>query len=299
MSKKIIGVTVGTTISLNKIENELKPVRSVNGTTPDENGNVEINVGTGGTGEAGENGATFTPDVSADGVLSWTNDKGLNNPAPVNIKGADGADGKDGKDGYTPVKGVDYFDGKDGADGKDGTNGKDGAKGEKGDKGDQGIQGEKGEKGEKGDQGIQGIQGIQGEKGDKGDKGDTGAAGKDGVNGKDGKDGINGADGKDGIGIVDIALVAADGWTLKLENTRSYSSNFSMTLKFADGSSIVVTDVYVHGDVTYENVVSVEFNLLWEDFVDIHGTGDIDNMSCYGTLTITLTQDSTITSMTK
>lgn len=53
---------------------------------------------------AGENGATFTPAVSADGVLSWTNDKGLDNPAPVNIKGADGK---------TPKKGVDYFDGQD------------------------------------------------------------------------------------------------------------------------------------------------------------------------------------------
>lgn len=34
-----------------------------------------------------ENGATFTPSVSADGVLSWTNDKGLDNPESVNIKG--------------------------------------------------------------------------------------------------------------------------------------------------------------------------------------------------------------------
>ena len=38
----------------------------------------------------GENGATFAPSVSSDGVLSWTNDKGLENPAPVNIKGKDG-----------------------------------------------------------------------------------------------------------------------------------------------------------------------------------------------------------------
>ena len=39
---------------------------------------------------AGENGATFTPSVSADGVISWTNDKGLDNPDPVNIKGKKG-----------------------------------------------------------------------------------------------------------------------------------------------------------------------------------------------------------------
>lgn len=42
---------------------------------------------------AGENGATFTPAVSAEGVISWTNDKGLENPAPVNIKGPQGEDG--------------------------------------------------------------------------------------------------------------------------------------------------------------------------------------------------------------
>lgn len=36
---------------------------------------------------AGENGATFTPHVSDEGILSWTNDKALPNPDPVNIKG--------------------------------------------------------------------------------------------------------------------------------------------------------------------------------------------------------------------
>lgn len=56
----------------------------------------------GNDGEDGEDGATFTPSVAADGTLSWTNDKGLDNPAPVNIKGADGEDGQDGQDGVTP-----------------------------------------------------------------------------------------------------------------------------------------------------------------------------------------------------
>lgn len=35
-------------------------------------------------------GATFTPSVSSEGVLSWTNDKGKENPASVNIKGPKG-----------------------------------------------------------------------------------------------------------------------------------------------------------------------------------------------------------------
>lgn len=39
---------------------------------------------------SGENGATFTPHVDENGNLSWTNDKNLQNPNVVNIKGEDG-----------------------------------------------------------------------------------------------------------------------------------------------------------------------------------------------------------------
>ena len=42
----------------------------------------------------GGNGATFIPSVSEDGIISWTNDRDLPNPDPVNIKGAPGKDGK-------------------------------------------------------------------------------------------------------------------------------------------------------------------------------------------------------------
>lgn len=88
--------------------------------------NLEKNGG-GGGGGTGENGATFTPFVSSAGVISWTNDKGLANPTPVNIKGPQGAtgakgdkgdkgdtgaqgiQGEAGEDGYTPVKGEDYW----------------------------------------------------------------------------------------------------------------------------------------------------------------------------------------------
>lgn len=38
-------------------------------------------------------GATFTPSVSADGLISWSNDKGLANPETVSIKGPKGNDG--------------------------------------------------------------------------------------------------------------------------------------------------------------------------------------------------------------
>lgn len=40
----------------------------------------------GDAGSAGKDGATFKPSVTEDGILSWTNDKGLANPTPVAIK---------------------------------------------------------------------------------------------------------------------------------------------------------------------------------------------------------------------
>ena len=43
-------------------------------------------------GPNGTNGATFIPSVSAAGVLSWTNNGGLTNPSPINIKGPKGDD---------------------------------------------------------------------------------------------------------------------------------------------------------------------------------------------------------------
>lgn len=61
--------------------------------------------GSGTAGADGEDGATFTPAVAADGTLSWTNNKGLTNPAPVNIKGPageTGATGAAGVNGITP-----------------------------------------------------------------------------------------------------------------------------------------------------------------------------------------------------
>lgn len=126
-------------------------------------------------GEVGPQGATgpyFTPSVSNNGDLSWTNNGGLQNPNTVNIMGPQGKQGIQGPKGET---------------------------GETGTQGPQGIQGETGPyfipsvdtEGNlswsntgnlqnpqtiniKGPQGIQGIQGEQGENGPQGEKGDTG-----------------------------------------------------------------------------------------------------------------------------
>lgn len=40
--KRIIGVTVGTPISPTRIDEALKPVKTVNGVAPDARGNVEV-----------------------------------------------------------------------------------------------------------------------------------------------------------------------------------------------------------------------------------------------------------------
>jgi hypothetical protein len=50
-------------------------------------------------------GTTFTPSVSSDGVLSWTNDGGKANPAPVNLKGPQGETGPTGPKGETGPQG--------------------------------------------------------------------------------------------------------------------------------------------------------------------------------------------------
>lgn len=78
------------------------------------------------SGSVVSEGATFTPSVSADGTLSWTNNKGLVNPEPVNIKGPKGDKGDTGATGAT------------------------GPQGPKGDKGDTGAQGSKGDTGDTG-----------------------------------------------------------------------------------------------------------------------------------------------------
>ena len=96
-------------------------------------------------GGSSESGATFIPSVSEEGIISWTNNKELPNPEPVNIKGPKGEDGVIGKDGTTFTPSVSEegiiswsndgekenpnpvnIKGPKGDNGKDGKNGKDG-----------------------------------------------------------------------------------------------------------------------------------------------------------------------------
>ena len=118
--------------------------------------------GSGGSGGgSGEDGVTFIPSVSEDGIISWTNDGNLPNPEPVNIMGPAGKDGVDGKDGINGTNGKDggYYEPSVDAEGNlswtaskedmpavDTVN----IKGPKGDNGTNGIDGQPGQDGENG-----------------------------------------------------------------------------------------------------------------------------------------------------
>lgn len=98
--------------------------------TEEQKAQARSNIGvTSGGGGAGKPGTTFAPSVSEEGVIAWTNDGGLENPPPVNIKGPKGETGAKGDVGATgpagpagPV-GSQGPAGAPGKDGKDGTNG--------------------------------------------------------------------------------------------------------------------------------------------------------------------------------
>ena len=91
-----------------------------------------------------ENVNVFTPSLSENGALSWTNKAGLDNPPTVNIKGPTGPQGP---------------------------------KGDKGDIGPMGPRGPRGEVGPRGEQGLKGDIGPIGQQGPKGDRGEQGPKG--------------------------------------------------------------------------------------------------------------------------
>ena len=82
MSRRIIGVTVGTPMSISTIKDKLKPITSVNGVEADENGNVEITIPDSGGNVDFQTDETLT---LKDGVLSvnTTNDMEQDNTLPI------------------------------------------------------------------------------------------------------------------------------------------------------------------------------------------------------------------------
>ena len=126
-------------------------------------------------------GVTFTPTVSADGVISWTNDGGLENPEPVSIKGPKGDTGAQGPAGPAGEQGPKGDPGEQGPAGPKGDPGEQGPAGEQGPEGPAGPKGDTGAQGPEGPAGPKGDTGAQGPAGEQGPKGDTGAQGPAGV----------------------------------------------------------------------------------------------------------------------
>lgn len=115
----------------------------------------------GGSGGGTGDGATFIPSVSEEGIISWTNDGGLPNPAPVDIKGPQGDAGPTGDTGPQGSAGPYFTPSVDSSGDLSWTN--------------NGGLVNPSTVNIKGPQGAQGIQGIQGPQGPKG------PAGKDGL----------------------------------------------------------------------------------------------------------------------
>lgn len=117
----------------------------------------------------GEKSATFIPSVSEAGIISWSNDGGLPNPTPVNIKGPQGEKGLQGEQGpqgnIGPQGSVGpYFTPSVDKDGNlSWTN-----NGDLSNPSTVNIKGPQGIQGMQGEQGPIGKQGIQGQKGDTG-----------------------------------------------------------------------------------------------------------------------------------
>ena len=68
----------------------------------------------GADGAKGDTGPYFTPTVSADGIISWSNNGGLDNPASVSIKGPQGAKGDTGAKGDPGAQGAQGAQGEQG-----------------------------------------------------------------------------------------------------------------------------------------------------------------------------------------
>jgi hypothetical protein len=224
--------------------------------------------GGGGSGIAGEDGATFTPNVSTEGIISWTNDKGLANPESVNIKGPQGPQGERGLQGEQ---------------------GKQGIQGEKGEKGDTGANGSNGKDGSNGTDGV-GIKSVvqtttssadggsnvitvtktdnttstftvkNGSKGNKGDKGDTGATGSKGADGYTPIKGIDYFTEADKAEIVTAVIESLGGnpvfGYVDENNTVVLNGNladgtYNIKYEMADGSTIDIGDLVLDNNVYY------------------------------------------------
>lgn len=219
--------------------------------------------GGGGTGD----GTTFIPSVSEEGIISWTNDGGLPNPEPVNIKGPQGDTGSQGPTGPQGSTGPYFTPSVDESGNLSWSN--NGGLTNPTTVNIKGPQGEQGEQGIQGNAGPQGPQGLQGNPGyyftpsvsNTGDLSWTnngnlenpttvnikGPQGPQGIQGKVGPQGPKGDTGKDGLTVSVNGVKQVNG------NITLTLSNFGITasvneLNKLDGVTATTTEInYLDG----------------------------------------------------
>lgn len=165
--------------------------------------NEAATTGTGGGG--GPSDVAWLPEVSAEGVISWSRSTTTTAPAPQNIKGPQGEQGEVGPTG---------------------------PQGEQGERGPQGIQGEVGPKGDTGPVGPQGEAGPQGPQGVPGETGPQGTTGPKGDTGPQGPKGDTGSQGPRGATF--IPSVADDG-TLSWSNDGGFDNPSTVNITGPQG----------------------------------------------------------------
>lgn len=99
-----IWLELGNTGSKEEFINSLKGLDGVNG-KDGLDGTNGVDGKDGSNGIDGEDGVTFIPSLDEEGNLSWTNDKGLENPKSINIRGPQGEQGIQGIQGVQGEQG--------------------------------------------------------------------------------------------------------------------------------------------------------------------------------------------------
>ena len=192
--------TTVNTATLSVADNKITVNSDYSGSSPSENGGIEVERGTQDNVEFvwNETNDRWTADNPLQatayyvGTTQIVDSSGVWQGPSAGLKGQKGEVGSQGSQGSKGEKG------STGSTGSQGDKGNKGEVGVTGPTGNQGIQGVKGQKGEVGATGSQGVQGDQGIQGDKGQKGEVGSKGQKGEVGNTGSQGIQGDKGQKG-----------------------------------------------------------------------------------------------------
>lgn len=205
-------------------------------------------------GASGEyDGATFTPSVDDNGNLSWTNDKGRENPATKNIKGPKGDTGPQGPKGET------------------------GAAGPRGPKGETGATGGTGPQGPKGDPGGTGATGPQGPKGTDGTDGVSPTVAVTDINGGH-RVAITDATGTKTFDVMDGTQDISEAVAAVIEEAKPFVVTIQITTSSGGGKTYTADKTYAEikaaidaGKYCYAITTGLEMNILFPALVSSVG----------------------------